>query len=104
MHYLCVYTDAPLAPKNLSTAVLSTGDSTLTVNLTWSQNNSAYVMIYYVEVTADNISMNKTTTQQNIILTLQIGVVYYFRVIGVDSINRGEWSPSFIYPQSKLFK
>ena len=89
-------------PSNLTTIVLSKGDNTLTVNLTWFQDNSRYVVVYYVEVTAINISMtNVTTTSQHITLTLQIGVVYSFRVRGADSIDRGGWSDSFIYPSCK---
>ena len=91
--------DALSAPSNLTIAVLNKED-TLTVNLTWFQENSLYVVVYYVEVTAININItNMTVTSQHITLTLQIGVEYSFRVRGADSINRlGEWSDYFIYP------
>ena len=90
----------PSTPSNLSVTLISKGaNQSLTVNLTWSQDNNDYVMIYYVEVTAKNISTNKTTTSQNITVILQIGVVYSFRARGADTINRtGEWSDPFIYP------
>ena len=94
-------TGALPTPSNLTITVLSTDYSKLTVNLTWSQNGSRYVVIYHVEVTATNITSitNMTTTSQYIVLPLQIGVVYSFRVRGADSINRlGEWSDSVIYP------
>ena len=94
----------PLAPVNLTAFVLSKENNTLTVNLTWSQESSDYVVMYYVEVTATNINITNMTSSQHITLTLQIGVVYSFRVRGADSINRlGEWSDYFIYP-SKLIK
>ena len=77
--------------------ILSSTGSELTVNLTWS--NSRCVVVYYVEVTTNNINItNMTTSAQHIVLPLQIGVVYSFRVRGADSINRlGEWSDSFVY-------
>ena len=75
----------PLAPTNLSTTQLSNGQSTTTVNLTWSQSDSCYVQMYCVEVTATNINFTNMTTSQNIILMLQIGLVYFFRVRGADS-------------------
>ena len=93
-HYII---DAPLAPSNLTVHVLSKEDSTLTVHLTWFQKNSRYVVVYYVEVTATNISITNMTSQY-IVLPLQIEVVYSFRVRGADSIHRlGEWSSSLIY-------
>ena len=100
---MCVYIGVPLV-VNLTAYVLSKEDNTLSVNLTWSQDNSLYVVVYYVEVTAININItNMTTTSQHITLTLQIGVVYSFRVRGADSINRlGEWSDYFIYPSKSL--
>ena len=92
--------DALSAPSNLTIAVLNKEESALTVNLTWFQENSLYVVVYYVEVTAININItNMTATSQHITLTLQIGVEYSFRVRGADSINRlGEWSDYFVYP------
>ena len=93
--------DIPQPPGNLTVAVLSSTDSELSVNLTWSP--SRCVMLYYVEVTATNINFTNMTTSQHITLTLQIGVEYSFRVRGVDAINRpGEWSdPPFEYTPSK---
>ena len=89
----------PSAPTNLSTTQLSNGQYTTTVNLTWSQSDSCYVQMYYVEVTATNINFTNMTTSQNVTLMLQIGIVYSFRVRGADTISRlGEWSDSFIYP------
>ena len=88
----------PSAPTNLSTTQLSNGQATTTVNLTWSQSDSCYVQMYYVEVTATNINFTNMTTSQNITLMLQIGLVYSFRVRVADTINRlGNWSDSFIY-------
>ena len=94
-----MYIGSPLAPINLNTTVLSRGDTTLTVNLTWYQDSSCYVIIYYVEETDINTTAitNMTTTSQHITLTLQIGVEYSFRVRGADTINRlGEWSESLV--------
>ena len=93
------------SPSNLNITVLSSGDNLLSVNLTWSQENSDYVVMYYdVEVTATNINTTNMTMSQHITLILQIGVVYSFRVRGADNIDRlGEWSDYFIYP-SKLIK
>ena len=97
-----LYKGTPPAPSNLSIVVLNREDSTLTVNLTWS--NSRCVVVYYVAaVTANNTcTMNitsMTTKSQHIVLPLQIGVVYSFRVRGADNINRiGEWSDCFVYP------
>ena len=89
----------PLVPNNLSTALINKEDNILTVNLTWSQKNNVYVMVYYVEVTATNINFTNTTTSQHITLTLQIGVEYSFRVRGADTINRlGQWSDTYTYP------
>ena len=91
-----LYIGAPLAPSNLTAIVLSRGD---TVNLTWFEDNGQYVIVYYVEVTATNVNITNMTSSQHITLTLQIGVVYSFRVRGADSINRlGEWSDSVLYP------
>ena len=89
--YKLAYTGAPLAPSNEAVT------SEVTVNLTWS--NSRCVVVYYVEVTAaTNTTSITNTTSQYIILPLQIGVVYSFRVRGADSINRlGEWSDYFVY-------
>ena len=90
---------SPEASSNLTANILDREDSTLSVNLTWFQGNSRYVVVYYVEVTATNINITNMTTSQYIVLPLQIGVVYSFRVRGADSINRlGEWSDYFIYP------
>ena len=84
-------TDTPQPPGSLDITVLSSTDSELSVNLTWSP--SRCVMVYYVEVTATNINFTNTTTSQHITLTLQIGVEYSFRVRGADTINRlGQWS------------
>ena len=96
---------APPAPSSLTMTKLSSGDSTLTVNLTWSQQNSRYIVMYYVEVNYVNISItNKTTTSQYIVLPLQIGE-YFFRVRGADSINRlGEWSDYLMYNASKPYE
>ena len=99
-----IYAGTPDSPSNLNITVLSSGDNLLSVNLTWSQENSDYVVMYYVEVTATNINTTNMTMSQHITLILQIGVVYSFRVRGADSINRlGEWSDYFVYP-SKLIK
>ena len=96
---MLIYIGAPLAPINLTSIVLSRGENTLSVNLTWFQDNSRNVVVYYVEVTSTNIIFTNMTTSQCITLSLQIGVVYFFRVRGADSINRlGEWSDYFIYP------
>ena len=93
------YIGAPPAPSNLTSTVLSRGENALSVNLTWSQDNSRYVVVYDVEVTATNINITNMTTSQYIVLPLQIGVVFSFRVRGADSINRlGEWSNSVLYP------
>ena len=85
--------------------ILSSAGSELTVNLTWSQDSSHCVVVYYVEVTAictDTTSITNMTSSQYIVLPLQIGVVYSFRMRGADSINRlGEWSDSFVYTPSK---
>ena len=95
----------PPAPSNLTVTILNKEDSTLSVNLTWSQENSRYVVVYYVEVTAATYTMSITnTTSQYIVLPLQIGVVYSFRVRGTDSINRlGEWSDSYQFPSKPLY-
>ena len=87
----------PLSPSNVAIGgILSSTGSELTVNLTWS--NSRCVVVYYVEVTATNTTSITNTTSQYIVLPLQFGVVYSFRVRGADSINRlGEWSDSFMY-------
>ena len=91
------------APSNLTAFVLSKEDNLLSVNLTWSQENSDYVVMYYVEVTATNINTTNMTMSQHITLILQIGVVYSFRVRGADSINRqGEWSDYFLYPSKPI--
>ena len=80
----------------MAVTLMSSTGSELTVNLTWS--NSRCVVVYYVEVTATNTTSITNTTSQYIVLPLQIGVVYSFRVRGADSINRlGEWSTSFVY-------
>ena len=97
---IIIIAGVPLAPSSVSIGgILSSTGSELSVNLTWSP--SRYVMVYYVEVTATNINFTNTTTSQHITLTLQIGVVYSFRVRGADTINRlGEWSDPFVYPPS----
>ena len=72
------------------------------MNLTWSQSDSYYVVLYYVEVTAatNTTSITNTTSQY---IVLPIGVVYSFRVRGVDSINRlGEWSDFYHLPSKPL--
>ena len=98
MNYDCAGTPQP--PGSLDVAVLSSTDSELSVNLTWSPSHC--VMVYYVEVTATNINFTNTTTSQHITLTLQIGVEYSFRVRGADTINRLEdWSNTFVYTPSK---
>ena len=75
---------------------MSSTGSELSVNLTWS--NSRCVVVYYVEVTTANTNFTNMTSSQYIVLPLQIGVVYSFRVRGADSINRlGEWSDYFVY-------
>ena len=100
MIHLC-YVDAPPAPSNLAVTELSTeGSDRLRVYLTWSQNDSHCVVMYHVEETFPNDinNINTTSDSQNITLTLQIGVVYSFRVRGVDSIDRlGEWSDFLMY-------
>ena len=95
------YTGVPLAPSNVAIGgILNSTGSELTVNLTWS--NSRCVVVYCVEVTATNKTSITNTTSQYIVLPLQIGVVYSFRVRGADSINRsGEWSDSLVYTPSK---
>ena len=75
----CNFKGAPLAPSSVSIGrILSSTGSELSVNLTWSPSHC--VMVYYVELTATNIDFTITTTSQHIILTLQIGVEYSFRV------------------------
>ena len=95
---ICHTAGVPLSPSNVAIGgILSSTGSELTVNLTWS--NSRCVVVYYVEVTAaTNTTSITNTTSQYIVLPLQIGVEYSFRVRGADSINRlGEWSASFVY-------
>ena len=84
----------PPPPKNVNvTEILGTTDTESSVNLTWSLDNQC-VVVYHVEVTNTNTSniTNMNTTSQYIVLTLQTGVVYSFRVRGADSAGRGEWS------------
>ena len=98
-----MHAGAPIAPSSLNIIELSKENNTLTVNLTWSQESSDYVVMYYVEVTATNINITNMTSSQHITLTLQIGVVYSFRVRGADIINRlGEWSDYIIYPSKSI--
>ena len=42
------------------------------------------------------------TTSQYIVLTLQTGVEYSFRVRGDDSAGRGEWSELFLFSLGEL--
>ena len=101
LYVVCCIDGPPSAPSNLSTSLLNKLGDTILINLTWSQSDSSYVQMYYVEVTATNINFTNTTTSQNITLTLQIGIVYYFRVRGADTINRlGEWSHNITYSKS----
>ena len=88
----------PNTPTNLGINVLSTSDTESSVNLTWSLDNQC-VVVYHVEVTNTNtgIITNTNTTSQYIVLTLQTGVVYSFRVRGADSAGRGEWSEPFMF-------
>ena len=85
--------------------LLSTADTESSVNLTWSLDNQC-VVVYHVEVTNTNTSniTNMNTTSQYIVLTLQTGVVYAFRVRGTDSAGRGEWSEPFMYTGESRFQ
>ena len=92
-----MYEGAPPVPKDINIDILNTTNMELTVNLTWTLNHRC-VMEYYVEVT--NISTSTcitNTTSQYIVLTLKTGVVYSFRVRGVDGAGRGEWSELYKY-------
>ena len=82
--------------------ILNTTDTESSVNLTWFLDNQC-VVVYHVEVTNTNTSniTNMNTTSQYIVLILQTGVVYSFRVIGADSAGRGEWSEAVMYPPGK---
>ena len=94
----------PNAPTNLYFIILSTSDTESSVNLTWSLDNQCMV-VYHVEVTntdTGNITNVDTTSQYIIVLTLQIGVVYSFRVRGADSAGRGEWSDPFMFTPGEL--
>ena len=88
---------APPVPRDIKINVLNTMNMQLTVNLTWALNHRC-VMEYYVEVTNISTSTCITNiTSQYIVLTLQTGVVYSFRVRGVDGAGRGEWSKLYKY-------
>ena len=96
----------PPPPKNINVTdidILSTTDTELSVNLTWSLDNQC-VVVYHVEVTNTNTSniTNMNSTSQYIVLTLQTGVVYSFRVRGADSAGRGEWSRRIYYASPEL--
>ena len=101
-HY---YTDTPPASSDLAAITISTeGSDELTVNLTWSQNDSRCVVMYNAEVTSTVSFISKNTTSQYIELLLQIGVEYSFRVRGVDTTNRlGNWSAFIIFSPSKSY-
>ena len=88
----------PPSPNITNLEILSTSGTESSVNLTWSLDNQC-VVVYHVEVTNTNTSniINMNTTSQHIVLTLQTGVVYSFRVRGDDSAGRGEWSEPFRY-------
>ena len=88
---------APPIPKDINIDVLNTTNMMSTVNLTWALNHHC-VTEYYVEVTNISTSTCITNiTSQYIVLTLQTGVVYSFRVRGVDGAGRGEWSELYVY-------
>ena len=89
-------TDAPPAPSNVDIKVVNTAISTVTVNLTWSLDNRC-VEEYHIEVNSTNNSTSYTTSQQNKAVTLQTGILYFFRVKGTDRTNRGEWSNPMNY-------
>ena len=97
----------PPPPKKVNvTEILSTTDTESSVNLTWSLDNQLCVVVYHVEVTNTNTSniTNMNTTSQYIVLTLQTGVEYSFRVRGADSAGRGEWSEPFMYAGKSRFE
>ena len=112
IRYTCIILDTcfeflslgpPNTPTNLGIIILNISDTESSVNLTWSLDNQC-VVVYHVEVTntnTDNIT-NMNTTSQYIVLTLQTGVVYSFRVRGADSAGRGEWSELFMYTPGEL--
>ena len=52
----------PLAPSNVAIGILSSTGSVLTVNLTWSQNDSRCVVVYHAEVTSDNSFFSVNTS------------------------------------------
>ena len=89
---------APPVPKDINIDVLNTTNMELTVNLTWALNHRC-VQEYYVEVTNTDTStcIKNSTTLQYIILTLQTGVVYSFKVRGADRAGRGKWSEVYIH-------
>ena len=93
---------SPTAPTNLDLNILTTSDTESSVNLTWFLDNQC-VVVYHVEVTNTNTSniTNMNTTSQYIVLTLQTGVVYSFRVRGADSAGRGKWSEPFMFTPSE---
>ena len=90
---------SPSAPYNLSFAADVINSVSQAINLTWSIDNKLCVVVYHVEVTNTNtgVTTNMDTTSQYIVLTLQTGVVYSFRVRGADSADRGEWSELFLF-------
>ena len=80
-----IYSDTPPAP-NLVVTEQSTAGSEVTVNLTWNESRCA--VVYNVEY---NTSMGGYFTMPNIpsqyiVLPLNIGPLYSFRVRGVNSI------------------
>ena len=96
----------PPPPKNVTVAdILNTADTESSVKLAWSLDNQC-VVVYHLEVTNTNTSniTNMNTTSQYIVLTLQTGVVYSFRVRGADSAGRGEWSDPFMYSGESRFQ
>ena len=101
VHVYLLSLGIPPPPKNVHVNVAdipATSDTESSVNLTWSLDNQC-VVVYHVEVTNTNTSniTNMNTTSQYIVLTLQTGVVYSFRVRGADSAGRGEWSEQFMF-------
>ena len=90
-------TGIPSAPSNQAINLLTTEENEVLILLTWSQDNSRCVVVYHVEVTGNSMTNTHDTTSQQITLTLQIGVEYFFRVRGADNIDRGQWSGSMAY-------
>ena len=98
-YYACFLKGVPSPPTDQVVNLLATKDNDVTIQLTWSQNNSHCVVLYHIEAVSANSSINLTTTSQHITLTLrlQVGEGYSFRVRGADILNRGEWSGLFSY-------